>query len=575
MSWFSNIAERWFRPALPVTRQTIEDLATYSAPSAAHSADWRYRNHDGESYPGGFGPTEILLPDYWTLRARSASLFKTNLYARTVVRRLITNIINTGLHLEATPEESILGVPTGSLQDWTEEVENLFHIWAKEPRLCDVTEGQSFGALQAIAELEALVSGDVLCVLIQDRQTHLPRVKLVDGSSVQSPSGAPPKAMGKKNRIVHGVELDPSGRQVAYWVRKETPGSGQFEFTRLAAVGRGGRTQAWLLYGTDKRLDDVRGEPLLSLVLQQFKEIDRYRDAILRKAVLASNIAIFVSKTEDKPGTHPLTGGAQRRGTETTTPQDATASRTYEVQEHMPGIVIQELQVGEKPEAFQSHIADEKFGDFEEAILASCAALFGIPPEIFRLSFSSNYSASQAANNEFKILLNELRTRFGAEFCRPIYNEWLLSQALLQRIEAPGLIEAWRDPSKYEILGAWRDADWSGHIKPSIDMVKAARANEEMAMSGFITRARAARELTGTKLSKNLEKLKAENIDLAAANAPLEPEPAVVAPPPPPARDNDDDGDDSDNKKPASRASHLELAADGVHELDRLDAAAS
>src|SRR5690554_5877385 len=41
------------------------------------NAQFEYRWHDGESYAGGFGPTQMLIVDYWTLRARSAQLYET------------------------------------------------------------------------------------------------------------------------------------------------------------------------------------------------------------------------------------------------------------------------------------------------------------------------------------------------------------------------------------------------------------------------------------------------------------------------------------------------------------------
>ena len=54
-------------------------------------------------------PTQIQNIDYWTLRARSSQLFNENLYARGLLRRLITNEINTGLTPECCPDEEIIG----------------------------------------------------------------------------------------------------------------------------------------------------------------------------------------------------------------------------------------------------------------------------------------------------------------------------------------------------------------------------------------------------------------------------------------------------------------------------------
>lgn len=514
MSWFTNIfiGKPSALPA-PVSDAPVYDMQAASA---------RYRWHDGEKYPGGMGPVDLLTTDYWTLRARSSDLFKRNIYARGIIRRLITNEINTGLHLEAMPEGSIVGLDDESAYSWSDEVENLFYMWANDPQLCDRSELRTFGAVQALARLEALVAGDVLVILEQDARTKLPRVRLVNGASVQSPGKAPSLPAG--NRINHGVELDAAGRHVGYWISKESASSYLPESERIDAWGkRTGRRVAWLLYGTDQRLDDVRGEPLLALVLQSLKEIDRYRDSVQRKAVLNAMVAMFVEKSEDKVGSSPLGGGAQRRGTEATT--DTTgAERTFNLAEYgAPGMIIDELQPGEKPQGFMPHGTDEKFGDFEGAIIQSVAWGNEMPPEILTLSFNSNYSASQAAHNEFKIYLARARESFGQCFCQPIYKEWLLSHALSRRLSMAGFLESWRDKSKYEVYGAWCGADWSGQIKPAIKMTELVAASESMVQSGFTTRTRACAELTGMRFDKVVKQLKRENEMLRDAQEALHP----------------------------------------------------
>lgn len=482
--------------------------------------------HDGEKYPGGFGYTQLLVADYWTLRARSVQLFKQNLYARGIIRRLVTNIINTGLALEATPDEQILGLDEQTLADWAEAVENRFHLWERTPELCDRLGQQSFGALQAMAKRTALVAGDVLVVLSQDGATGLPRVRLVDGARVQSPFGLGPSdpRVAPGHTVVHGVELDESRRHVAYWIVKDDAATGQRRAERLPARGETGRRIAWLVYGTDKLLDEVRGEPLLSLILQSLREVDRYRDAVQRKAALNAILAMFIKKEQDTPGTRPLTGGAIVRGRDTV-PGGAAgkAPRTFKFAEMIPGAVLDELAPGETPHGFAPTGTDEKFADFESAVIYGIAWSLEIPPEILTLSFSSNYSASQAAINEFKLYLNPVRGAWGDDFCQPIYHDWLLSEVLAGRIQAAGLLEAYRDPALFDRLAAWTLADWSGAIKPSVDLVKQANGYAMLVSQGFISRDRATRETTGMKFSKNVAKLKRENAMLAAANAILAP----------------------------------------------------
>ncbi len=536
MGLFRSIYNRLY-PAPP------EPEIAPAADAGIGAAPVRYGWHDGDKFAGGFGFTDILVTDYWTLRARSVQLFKKNLYARGLLRRLVTNIINTGLALEAEPDARILGLDEKAVQDWTDVVENRFHLWERWPELCDHMGRLSFGALQSQALLTALISGDVLVTVLQDAGTGLPRVRLIDGSRVQTPFGvggrAPTLAPG--HEIRQGVELDASGRHVAYWIVQVDPKTGERRSERLAAVGpETGRRQAWLVYGTDKLVDEVRGEPMLALVLQSLHEVDRYRDATLRKAVVNSIVAMFIKKETDTVGSRPLTGGAVVRGKTISASNPGQPPKVYKFAEHIPGAVLDELAPGESPQGFPATGTDEKFADFESAIIYAIAWAHEVPPEILTLSFSSNYSASQAAINEFKLYLNVRRAVWGDDFCQPIYVDWLLSEALAGRIAAPGLLEAWRDPSRYDRFVSWVLADWTGAIKPSVDLVKQAEGYGRLIELGLITRARAAREVTGTKYSKNVAQLLRENEQLKDANAPLAPPapepPAGGAAPPGPGR---------------------------------------
>lgn len=510
----------------------------------------RISYHDGEKFPGGWGATDLLVPDYWTLRQRSADLYKRNIYARGLIRTLITNEIATGLYLEATPEEKILGLEEDALADWSEDVENRFALWAKDPYLCDYKRQESFGALQATARREALVVGDVLVVLRQDPVYRSPKIQLINGASVRTPMN-PPRG---GNEIKHGVELDSFGRHVAFWVTQDDGSS-----KRLPAYGeKSGRRLAWLLYGTDKRMDDVRGEPILSICLQSLKEIDRYRDAAVRKAVLNSFLAMYVTKSQDKMGTLPITanGGAIRRGSELATDTHGE-TRSFRSGEQIPGYVIEELQTGEEPKGFPSTGTDEKFSDFEQAILMPFAWSNQIPPEVLLKAFRNNYSASQAAINEFKIYLNVARTSFAENFCEPIYCEWLPAEVLAQRIDAPGLLEAWRDLKRFVEVSAWLACDWTGNIKPAVDLSKLTKGMGESITMGVITRARVCRELFGMRYSKVVKQLRRENEQLAEANEPLAQLEASTKPapaPPPKGGSVDDEPTDEEDDPPTPNA---------------------
>lgn len=298
---------------------------------------------DGDKFLGGFGPTQLFTADYWTLRERSSQLFTDNLYARGLIRRLVTNEINTGLTPESAPDEALVGQTVDALNVWTESTETRWSIWGKHAEQCDFKHAMTFGALQRMARLEALVAGDVLVVLRINPATRLPMVQLIKGAKVRSPLSDDGR-IARGNYVVHGVEHNVAGRVVAYWIVQDDN-----TLRRIPAKApRSGRLMAWLVFGTDKRLDDVRGQPLLSLVLQSLKEIDRYRDSTQRKAVINSMVAMFIKKTEDKPGTRPVTAAAMRRGSAVVADADGPP-RQFNTAAAIPGVVMEELQQGEEP----------------------------------------------------------------------------------------------------------------------------------------------------------------------------------------------------------------------------------
>lgn len=490
----------------------LSDLEKYNAYNGQVNHAW----NDGEKFPGGYGATQILTDDYWTMRARSEELFKTNLYAAGIIKRLVTNEVHTGLTPEAVPDENVLGVEPDSLNDWSEDVESRYHLYGKNPKTCDFHQRDTLGALQRHARTEALICGDMLIVQKWSQLTQLPTTQLINGNLVQTPPFSNDVKLKKGHTIKHGVELDSKKRIVAHWIKQE-----DLDYKRIPAYGeKTGRRISWLVYGTQKRFDNVRGLPLLSLVLQSLKEIDRYRDSTQRKALINSIVSMVVTKKDDKIGSLPTQNGAVKRGTvDGTTGSGET--RNFNFSKFLPGTVIDELQTGEDVVMKGGDGTDINFGPFEATIMQAVAWANEIPPEILMLAFSNNYSASQAALNEFIIYLSKFWVTWGEDFCTPIYTNFLLAEVAKGKIKAPGLLEAWRDPAQYDIFGAWISVDWYGSVKPTTDAVKQGKAAKQRVDEGWSTNARESRMINGSKFSKNIKRLKSENAMKVEARRPM------------------------------------------------------
>ena len=460
---------------------------------------------NGEKFPGGFGLTkDYEFVDYYTLRKRSVQLFKENPYARGMIRRLLRNEIHKGLNLESNTITEITLLSDEAAITWDENSELNFNLWSDNKQICDWRKQKTFGELQHDCRQTALVSGDCLVINHVDQKTNLPSIELVDGSNVKTPFGKKPR---KGNRIIHGVELDQYDRHVAYWVQVKN--STGYESKRIPCYGeKSKRKIAWLVYGTDKRLDDVRGEPILALVLYMLKELDRYRDSEQRAAVLNSIIPLFIKKTELGPGSHPINSGGIRRGNVTTEDFDGS-DKTYNISTMLPGTIPDELNRGEEPVSFNTQRPNVNFKVFEEAIINVFAWSCEVPPEIARLLFQSNFSASRQANNEFNVYLAYIFWKFGNDFCQPIYKEFLTASILLNQITAPGFLDSYWS-GDWRITRAWLNAEWTGISRPSVDVLKDVNAAEKALALRITTFDQQSRKISGMSFRTIIKKLARE-----------------------------------------------------------------
>lgn len=477
---------------------------------------YRYERHDGEKFEGGLGPIELLLTDYWSLRRRSVTFFKRNPYGRGIIRRILTNVVNTGLTLSAAPIERFIPLEGDALEEWTDNVNELFKAWGSTPETCTFNKALTFGQFQKAAKREALISGDVLVIEHHDSKTNTPTYELIDGQLVQTPHEAQSR-IAAGNTIDNGVEMNPAGEHVRYWVLQEN-----FTFKGIRARGANGRLMAWLYYGTDKRHNEARGEPLLTLVMQNISEIDKYRDSTQRKATTGSQLVAFIfSQTgSGTMATSPFTAGSRRHVTGERFEGDGTVSRTN-IAEHNPGLVIENLPDGKEVKAFPSDTTDEKFGEFEKAIISGIAWALNMPVSVLMMQFDSSYSASRGEIKEYESVLMEMRDTDADALLRPIYRSWLRTMVLTRRIEAPGLIAAARTPALFEVYAAWVYSEWYGIVKEAVDLPKEVLGRKGQIDMGALTYAKAARMLTGTDFKTNVGKIKREQQLLADALRPM------------------------------------------------------
>lgn len=445
---------------------------------------------------GGGSHREDIEDNIDPLRQRSRDLYYGGSNIATgAIKRLRTNTIGVGLHLKASVNEDILKIPSEQARELEETIEREFAHWADSTN-CDMERLDNFYQLQQLALLNALLSGDSFALMKTTKRAgclYDLRIELIEADRISTPD---------KERVnplfCEGVEKNTDGEVVAYHISKFHPLSftdrNPREWVRVAAYGEKTGRRNILHIMNRERIGQVRGVPFLSPVIETIKQLGRYTEAEVLAAVINGLFTVFIEKesaSDDVPFGESVPEELQ---------VDTADEGSIEL---APGAVI-DLGEGEKANMVNPGRPNPNFDPFVIAVIKQIGAALEIPYEILIMAFNSNYSASRAAILEFFKVIKMYRAWFIADFCQPVYEEWLSEAVAKGRIKAPGFFA---DPI---IKSAYCSAEWSGPSAGQLDPTKEVQAAELRVQGGYSTREKEARELTGTDFYKNVKQRKRE-----------------------------------------------------------------
>jgi capsid protein len=114
--------------------------------------------------PGGGDADSDLLLDLPTLRERSRDLVRNNPLAAGAIKTKVTNVIGTGLRLQARIDRDVLNLTEEQADEWEKKAEREFRLYW-ESQNCDITRTQNGHGLTRMIYQQAKENGDVFVLL--------------------------------------------------------------------------------------------------------------------------------------------------------------------------------------------------------------------------------------------------------------------------------------------------------------------------------------------------------------------------------------------------------------------------
>lgn len=305
------------------------------------------------------------------LRNRSRELIRDNPYAAKACRAFVGNAVGTGFTLKLSDGQAA----------WSQ--------WCTE---CDADGQKDFSGLIALAVNTLFESGEVLIRLRYRRPE--------DGLAVplQMQVIEPDYIDNLKNEILpnggwilNGVEFDPIGRRVAYWLYGSHPGDSAPILKSLTSRRVPAEDIIHLYEKT--RPGQVRGVPRLAPALLRIRDLDDYEEAELVRKGIESCFAAFV--TSDNDPELGITG----------TGKPGTPGRI----ETMTAGTIQYLQHGQDV-TFGAPQHVRGYEDYVRQQLHAIAAGAGLTYELMTGDLSQvNYSSMRGGLLEFRRQIEQFR----------------------------------------------------------------------------------------------------------------------------------------------------------------------
>lgn len=470
---------------LPVVLSTVRTLAKQSAQYLRQGAQWvrravmssRVGGSSGSSFgkrmyavgragrtTSGWGTSTSsedseLQTSLRTARNRSRALIRDAAYAKRAKVIVQNNVVGSGIGLQArvkTTREAFN-------ERINDNIEAQWKHWSKRQH-CHMGKALNFAAIERMAIGQVFETGEIF---IRKHIRRLPGSRVPLALEIIEPErlaeDVTPAPGNPANTVRLGVEVDPYGAAVAYFIRRLHPGDYGLNPLASDIIERVAADEIIHLRTID-RWPQTRAIPWMHAAARKLNDMDGLTEAEITAARASACYMGFVQP----PADHESSFGEEQ-------PDGA-------MQEELEPAVIHKLNPGETFESFAPNRPNSQLDPFMRMMLREVAAGVGCSYESLSRDYSqSNYSSSRLALLDDRDLWRVLQTWFIESFREEIYQAWMQLAVLAEAIPSISIIEYANNPEKFEAC-CFKPRGWSW-----VDPTKEVEAYKQAVRCGFTT----------------------------------------------------------------------------------------
>ncbi len=425
-----------------------------------------------------------ILPHKNLADARVRDISRNDAYVQAGSELHKDGIVGAAFLLAAKPELRTLGLDEVWQEEFSEEVEAKFTLWAESPNNWpDAARTNTLTGMVRLAVGVHSAAGEVLATAEWLRDQPRPYQTAIQMIELERLS-TPPEKMTDRYNIRGGIEFNSYGAPQLYNIRYAHPtdrdaGLNVFKFREVPIRKPWGRLQVIHIH-EQMRVDQSRGISAMVAALKEMKITKRFRDVTLQNAVVNATYAATIESDMPPEAAFASIGGSDI-GTSVTNYAEswlgAIAEYTGAANNlNIDGVKIPHLFPGTKLNLRPAGTPGGVGTAFEESLLRYIAANLGVSYEELSRDYSkSNYSSLKAAVRQTETSMNSRKRMVADRFATAIYRLWL--EEAMNKGEITSMSR--RGPSWYDGMNAdaYSACNWIGAGRGQIDELKETQAS--------------------------------------------------------------------------------------------------